>query len=109
MAKRIAINNNITQNNSRFWIINNLKHRGYIAGEYMVDVNQDRKCILQIKELIKPMLYKEINNKNINYKVDYDTKDDLKELLKLSIENHNKSAFASWEKVLPIYPLSPTN
>ena len=109
MAKRIAINNNITQHNSRFWIINNLKHRGYIAGEYMVNINQDGKFVVEIKELIKPMLYKDIDNKNINYKVDYDTKDDLTELLALSIENHNKSAFASWEKVLPIYPLSPTN
>jgi len=109
MARRIAIKNNISKSKKDFWILNNLKHRGYIAGKFMIDINSYKNDFFEIKELIKPRLYKDIDNINIYYEVDYDTKDDLKELLRLSLENHHDSVFPSWEDVLPIYPISPIN
>ena len=109
MAKRIAIKNKIFQNNEHFWIINNLKNRGYIAGKYTININQSRETILDIKELIKPKLYSDLNNKKSYYEVDFDIHDDLRELIKLSLENHKESKFTSWEEVLPIYPISPIN
>ena len=109
MAKRIAIKNKIFQNNEHFWIINNLKNRGYIAGKYKININQSREAILDIKELIKPKLYSDLNNQKSYYEVDFDIHDDLRELIKLSLENHKESKFTSWEEVLPIYPISPVN
>ena len=109
MAKRIALKNNLFQNNQHFWIVNNLKNRGYIAGKYMVNSDNNKNCINTVQEILKPKLYKTIDNQNKYYEVDYDTKDDLKELLLLSLENHNQSVSNSWEDVLPIYPISAIN
>ena len=39
----------------------------------------------------------------------YDAKEDLKELLDLSNKNLLNSNVDSWEKVLPLYPISPIN
>ena len=64
MAKRIALKNNIPINNKSFWIINKLKNRGYIAGKYMINYNLNQKYICDIKEIIQPRLYKNVNNKN---------------------------------------------
>ncbi len=107
MAKRIASKNNIFKANQDFWIINNLKNKGYIAGKYSIDKN--RKSHLAIKEVVTPKLYKTIDNKKLYYEVDYDIHDDLRELIRLSLENHKESKFASWKDVLPIYPISPVN
>ena len=38
MAKRIAIKNEILENNQYFWIIKRLKNRGYIAGKYRINI-----------------------------------------------------------------------
>ncbi len=107
MAKRIALKNDIYDKNQPFWIMNKLRNRGYIAGKYQLDLNLNKTCIYKIKEIIKPKLYQSI--KNTYYEVDYDIKDDLKELLQLSHENHNNSILNNWENVFPIYPISPTN
>ena len=109
MAKRIAITNDIYKKNKSFWILNSLKNKGYIAGKYMISLDPHENVELTIKELIKPKLYKDIENIKIYFSGDYDTKDDLKELLNLSLENHNNSTFKSWKDVLPIYPISPVN
>ena len=109
MAKRIALKNNISNKNKPFWIMNHLRNRGYIAGKYIVDLSINDSYNSIIKEIIQPKLYKEINNKNIYFEVDYDTKNDLIELLELSYENHSKSILNSWEDVLPIYPISAIN
>ena len=107
MAKRIALKNHISNNNKPFWILNKLRNRGFIAGKYELDLNLNKTFIYNIKEIIKPKLYQNI--KNTYYEVDYDTKEDLRELLKLSQENHKNSIQSNWEEVLPIYPISPTN
>ena len=39
----------------------------------------------------------------------YDDKEDLKELLDLTNENLLNTNVNSWEKVLPLYPISPIN
>ena len=109
MAKRIAIKNNIFAKNNSFWIMNKLRNRGYIAGKYLISLNQNNNGICSIKEIIRPKLYETITNKNGYYDVDYDPKEDLKELLQLSQKNYNNSVINSWEDALPIYPISPIN
>ena len=109
MAKRIVEKNNLMKKNKYFWIINKLARRGYIAGKYMIDFPKSDNHIFTIQEIIRPRLLKEIENANIAYEVDYNIKDDLEELIKLSEINNERSELKSWEEVLPIYPLSPTS
>ena len=75
----------------------------------MIDFPKSDNHIFTIQEIIRPRLLKEIENANIAYEVDYNIKDDLEELIKLSEINNERSELKSWEEVLPIYPLSPTS
>ena len=109
MGKRIASKNKIQNLNEPFWIINQLKNRGYISGKYCLEGNKmfpDKICI---KELIKPKIIKDIPTENLYFHAEYDAKDELKELLSLSFSNHCKQIVSKWDKVLPIYPISPIN
>ena len=109
MAKRIAIKNKMHKNNHKFWIINKLKRRGYIAGQYLINYRNNELATINVKELIKPKLYEQINIGKSHYEANYHIKEELKELLELSSSNYQNSVSNSWEKVLPIYPISATN
>ena len=58
MAKRIAVKNEILENNQHFWIIKRLKTRGYIAGQYRINNLNNLNSNLYIEEVISPKLYK---------------------------------------------------
>ena len=108
MAKRIGIKNNLLEkNNNSFWITKKLKHRGYLCGLYKILCEKKGEIIAE--EIIKPNLYKKLPHDNPCFEVDNNIKDDLIELLNLSLNNLDKSIHNKWEDVLPIYPLSPTN
>ena len=109
MAKRLAQNNKITDKDKSFWIIKRLKNRGYIAGKYLIDFDSDKGLINDINEIIRPKLVKNLTRKLNYYEVDYDIKEDLKELLELSYKNHKNCIFVSWKNALPIYPISAIN
>ena len=53
--------------------------------------------------------FEELNNTEPQFEAYYDDKKDLTELLNLSNNNLLRTKINSWEKVLPLYPLSPTN
>jgi tRNA A37 threonylcarbamoyladenosine modification protein TsaB len=107
MAKRIASKNNIYANKQSFWIYKKLKRKGCIAGKYEICHNGQKGGGLVIRETVVPKVIKEFENKELFFEADYDDKKDLKELLDLS--NKNSLNANSWEKVLPLYPISPIN
>ena len=109
MAKRIALNNNIFRNKKTFWIYKKLKRNGFIAGKYEICHNEKTPSDLVIKETVLPKVVKELESKEILFEAIYDDKEDLKELLNLSNKNLLNSNVDSWEKVLPLYPISPIN
>ena len=109
MAKRIAINNEILDNNQLFWIIKKLKNRGYIAGKYKINNLNNVNSNLYIEEVISPKLYKKFIKKEAYFEAEYDIEDELKELLELSARNHENLIQNDWEKVLPIYPIEAVN
>ncbi len=106
MAKRIAVKNNIDFNRNSFWIFKKLKNRGYIAGKYEINFPEKTKTNITIKETIIPRIFEELINKELYYQAEYSDVEDLKELLDLSNKN---SSLNSWDKVLPLYPISPIN
>ena len=110
IAKRlIAKNYNLhLKNNNTFWIINKLKKRGYIAGKYNIEKNIQTEELI-VKELVRPKLYKNLEEDSIHYEVSFNIKEELEELLNLSYLNHQKSISNSWKDVFPIYPISPVN
>ena len=108
MAKRIASQNNIFTNKQSFWIYKKLKRKGFIAGKYEICLNKKTSDLI-IRETILPKVVKELESKELFFEAIYDDKQDLKELLNLSNENFLNTNVNSWQKVLPLYPLSPIN
>ena len=109
MAKRIAKKNNIYADKQVFWIFKKLKRRGYIAGQYEIYMTEKTKKIINIREKLMPKIFEELQSKDCSYQAEYNDKKDLKELLNLSDKNSQDSNFNSWDKVLPLYPISPIN
>ncbi len=109
MAKRIALKNNIFTNKKKFWIYKKLKRNGFIAGKYEIYHNEKPPSDLVIRERVLPKVFKELESKEILFEAINDDKEDLKELLNLSNKNLLNSNVGSWEKVLPLYPISPIN
>ena len=109
MAKRIAIKNQILDNNQHFWIVKRLKTRGYIAGKYRINNLNTINSNLFIEEVISPKLYKNLIEGEEYFEADYDIKDEIKQLLELSTKNHENLIQNHWSNVLPIYPLDPVN
>jgi tRNA A37 threonylcarbamoyladenosine modification protein TsaB len=108
MAKRIASKNNIFQNKQSFWIYKKLKRKGFIAGKYEI-YHKKNYSDLVIRETVLPKVVKEFESEELFLEADYDDKEDLKELLDLSNKNLLNKNINSWQEVLPLYPISPTN
>ncbi len=109
MAKRIALKKNIFTNKKSFWIYKKLKRKGFIAGKYEICPNKKESSYLEIRETVLPKFFKEIESKEPSFEATYEDKEDLKELLDLSNKKLLNSNVDSWEKVLPLYPISPIN
>jgi len=109
MAKRIASKNNIFRNKQSFWIYKKLKRKGFIAGKYEICHNYQKNSDLIIKETVLPKVIKELESKELFFEANYEDEEDLKELLDLGNKNLLNSHENSWEKVLPLYPISPIN
>jgi len=107
MAKRITSKNNIFKENQTFWIYKKLKRKGFIAGKYEIFQKEENNKNLVIRETVLPKLIKELEREEIFLEANYEDKEDLRELLDLS--NRNLLNSNSWEKVLPLYPISPIN
>ena len=109
ISKRIALKNNIHTNNQSFWIYKKLKRRGFIAGKYEVQISKERNKNFSTTEKIIPKVVEELAKTELNFQANYDDEKDLKELLNLSNQTSKVASCKSWEKVLPLYPLSPIN
>jgi len=109
MAKRIASKNNIFANGKSFWIYKRLKRKGFIAGKYKICNNGGNNTNLVIRETVLPKVIKELESKELFFEADYNDKEDLIELLDLSNKNLLNANVDSWQKVLPLYPISPIN
>ena len=109
MAKRIASKNHIFINKQSFWIYKKLKRKGFIAGKYEICHNKKTPSNLVIRETVSPKVVKELESKQLFFEADYHDKEDLKELLNLSNKDLLNTNVNSWQKVLPLYPISPIN
>ena len=109
MAKRIASKNNIFTNEQSFWIYKKLKRKGFIAGKYEICNNAQENSNLVIRERVLPKVIKEFESKELFFEASYEDKADLTELLDLSNKNLLNTDVNSWEKVLPLYPISAIN
>ena len=109
MAKRIATKHNIFKNKQSFWIYKKLKRKGFIAGKYEICFDEQKNAELVIRETVLPKVIQEFENKEIIFEANYEDKEDLKELLDLSSKNLSINNINSWQKVLPLYPISPIN
>ena len=109
MAKRIASKNNIFTNKQSFWIYKKLKRKGFIAGKYEICNKEQKNSDLVIRETVIPKVIQEFESKELYFEANYDDKKDLTELLDLSNKNFLNENLNSWQKVFPLYPISPIN
>ena len=109
MAKRIAAKNNIFTHNQSFWIYKKLKRKGFIAGKYEICCAAEKSTDLVIRETVLPKVIQELESKELFFEASYKDKEDLTELLDLANKNFINKNGNSWQKVLPIYPISPVN
>ncbi len=109
MAKRIASKNNIFINKQSFWIYKKLKRNGFIAGKYEIYHNEEKNSDLIVRETILPKFIKDLESKELFFEANYEDEEDLTELLNLSNKNLLNANVNSWQKVLPLYPMSPIN
>ena len=109
MAKRIASKNNIFRNKQSFWIYKKLKRNGFIAGKYEIYHDKEKNAGLVIRETVLPKFIKELESKELFFEAEYEDKEDLIELLDLSNKNFLNTHKNLWQKVLPLYPISPIN
>ena len=107
MAKRIALKNNIFINKKLFWIFKKLKRKGFIAGKYEIYGGAQNNGDISIREILSPKVIKELDSKELFFQAYYEDEEDLKEFLDLS--NKNLLNSNEWQKVLPLYPISPIN
>ena len=109
MAKRIASKNNIFTNKQSFWIYKKLKRKGFIAGKYEICINEEKNSELGIRETVLPKVIKDLDGEELSFEANYEDEEDLRELLDLANKNLSKANVNSWQKVLPLYPISPIN
>ena len=109
MAKRIALENNIFRNKQSFWIYKKLKRKGFISGKYEICRNEQKNGDLVIRETVSPKVIKELDSQKLFFEANYKDEKDLKELLDLSNKNLLNRSANSWQKILPLYPISPIN
>ena len=109
MAKRIALKNQKIINNKTFWIYKKLKSRGIIAGKYNAKTKKNSYEKWDIEEIISPLLYKDFLNNERQFEAEYKIKDELKQLLELSLDNYKNLISNHWKNVLPIYPIDPVD
>ena len=109
IAKRIASKNNIFANKKSFWIYKKLKRKGFIAGKYEIYNNEGNNENLVIREIVLPKVIRELESKELFFEANYKDEEDLIELLDLSNKNLLNANVDSWQKVFPLYPISPTN
>ena len=109
MAKRIAAKNNILTTKQSFWIYKKLKRKGCIAGKYEIGYDNKINPDLIIRERVLPKVIQEFESKELFFEANHEDKEDLKGLLDLSNKNLSNPNLNSWQKVLPLYPISPTN
>ena len=109
MAKRIALKNNIFTNKKSFWIYKKLKRKGFIAGKYAICHKEKNSSDLVIRETVLPKFFKELKITELCFEANHEDKYDLTELLDLSNKNFFNANLSSWQKILPLYPISPIN
>jgi len=109
MAKRIALKNNIFKNKQSFWIYKKLKRKGFIAGKYDICNKEQKNADLVIRETVIPKVIQVFESKELYFESNYNDKKDLTELLDLSNKNFLNENLNSWQKVFPLYPISPVN
>ncbi len=86
-----------------------LKRKGFIAGKYEIFHDKEKNEDLIIREIILPKVIKEFASKELFFEANYEDQNDIKELLDLSNKYSSNTNVNSWQKVLPLYPISPIN
>ncbi len=107
MAYRLIKMLNKKEIEEPFWIKQNLKHRGVVAGKYQLIKHTEKPDMSIIKELKEPHLIKPSEEIYPTLDASEDVAQDIKRLLKICLDSYMNNKEGSWTTILPIYPTSP--
>ncbi len=107
MAYRLIKKLNENEIEKSFWIKQNLKHRGIVAGKYKLIKNIEKKGTIKIEELEKPHLIDEKTKIYPALDASEDVSKDIERLLEIGVDLYTQTNKSNWSEVLPIYPTSP--
>ncbi len=107
MAYRIAKKFSNSNSDKTFWIKHTLKRRGIVAGQYKILQDKDESLNLEVEELKIPHLIPSTQKISPAFDISENIKQDINELLRISLNYYNKNQGGEWEDILPIYPTSP--
>ena len=62
-----------------------------------------------IREILLPKVIEKFKSNELFFEANYEDIEDLRELLNLSNKSLVSKNLNSWQKVLPLYPISPIN
>ena len=107
MAPRLATTLKNKEQDKPFWIIKDLPRRGLIAGNYIIRSPSEPNDFSEVKELEKPRLFSYNFNPNPHIIASDKAEEDVIQLLRISLREHNLGRKSHWKNALPIYPTSP--
>ncbi len=107
MALRLFSHLDQQQINQPFWIFQELKRRGVVAGRYQLKSNLKTNSLQRAIELQAPKLYSSDFDLSPAICGVEDVEADVENLLKHSLEAYLNNEVANWMDVVPIYPTSP--
>ncbi len=107
MAYRLINQLQANEVGKSFWIKQNLKHRGIVAGRYKLIKNPENPGMSIIKELEEPHLIDPNTKIYPALDASEDVSQDIERLLKIGLDAYKRNKKGTWKEVLPIYPTSP--
>ncbi len=109
MAYRYAEKNILKEDEKTFWITQELKRRGIVAGKYQAINSKNNPNNLLIRELESPHLLPVNQEVYPSFSFSEEIDDDIHRLLEISLNAYKSNKKSSWVNISPIYPTSPVN
>ena len=103
MSQRLCKLLNESDQKKPFWITQELKRRGVIAGQYIVNNG------IEAQEIYRPKLLQKGVEINPCVAAEDNVEKDIISLLKIALNAKEKSLEGKWEEIVPIYPTSPVD
>ncbi len=107
MAPRLSASLESSQVDQPFWIVQQLKRRGVVAGCYRINREHKRQTYQCFDEIQSPRLFENHQSFSPVITATNDVRKDVNQLLEISCQAYQSRKESPWKNIVPIYPTSP--